>query len=243
MKRWWHRLARWWRTTGDSDPQSLIWARIAATFPPIFTANQWAMHQQLAATFLRHKRFWGADGLTVTPEMAATVAFGAACYAHRAGIAIFDDFIGIVLYPAPFQVLRRWEDETGVVHEWPDTLEGETWAQGPVVLSWLSDPSERWAVVIHEFAHRFDAALGGIWNETWLSAWERAAQEPAHLPFSPEALEDPGEFIAYTAETFFLAAPRLKTWDLGLYSLWCQLTGLDPAAVTQVSHTNRKEPS
>lgn len=239
-------LTRWWRGWGNrrrpsTEPEPL-WETAAAALPLCFTQAVEARHLALASQFLRRKRFWGAAGLTVTPEMAATVAYGAACYLHRHGVALFDDFVGIILYPAPFAVRRRWEKESGVIHEWDDTLEGETWPQGPVVLSWLTDPAERAAVILHEFAHRFDAALGGLWDATWEAAWKRAEQAPAgELPFDEAALEAPEEFIAYSAETFFLAPQGLQAWDLGLYSRWCQLTGLDPAAGIPSIRTTREE--
>ncbi len=237
----WRRLWAWRRpppaavtASSAADP---FWRSITATLPFVPAAHEAERLVELALSFLAQKKFWGAQGLTLTPEMAATVAYGAALLAYREGLTLFDDFVGVVLYPAPFRVYRRWEEgESGIVHESLETLDGETWENGPVVVAWLDDPLERWAVIVHELAHRLDAALGGIWGPVWEASWSRACEAfdaNSSLPFDDYALTDPVEFVAVTAEAFVLTPDLLKNWDSALYWEWSRITGLNPARMAR----------
>ena len=136
--------------------------------------------RELATLFLRRKRFSGAQGLQVTDAMAVAVAAQAALMllgrslldeqvnANRAFDALdwFDNSVGVVLHPGPMLSLRSTADGSGLVHEGPRVLLGESMAGGPVTLSWAdvkaaSGHAERGSnLVLHEFAHVLDAARG-----------------------------------------------------------------------------------
>jgi Mlc titration factor MtfA (ptsG expression regulator) len=62
-------------------------------------------------------------------------------------------------------VPRSVTDEAGVVHEYDETISGEAWEGGPLLLSWedVQDSTVReqpYNVVIHEFAHKLDMLDG-----------------------------------------------------------------------------------
>lgn len=209
-----------------------FWRTIAASLPFAVTTSEFDRLQRLAEAFLHEKRFWGAHGFAITAEIAGTVAWGAALLAYRHGLALYRDFVGVILYSAPFRVRRQLHTEAGIESEWDDTLDGETWEQGPVLVTWQPDPTERWAVILHELAHRVDFACDGLWNRHWEAAWDtahRAVRQGGTLPFDDYALTDPAEFVAVTAEAFFLTPTNLKYWDERLYLEWSRVTGLDPA--------------
>ncbi len=224
-----------------------FWRDIEAQLPEFawLTDAQRQRLRALAEAFLRRKRFWGAHGFEVTPEVAGLIAYHAALIAHRAGLFIYDGFAGVIVYPGAFVRQRRLEDEWGVVHEWEDELSGETWEQGPVVLAWHEARDATMNTFLHEFAHRFDAASGAIdgcpplppeispraWQRVWSRALARAEEEAKHglaLPFDEYALAGPEEFFAVLTESFFLHGEALQTWDDAVYSHLVALYGLDP---------------
>jgi Mlc titration factor MtfA (ptsG expression regulator) len=83
------------------------------------------------------------------------------------GLEAYPRFAEIIVYPGDFIVQREMVDDDGVVHEWTESLAGEAWEGGPVVLSWdaagASAPEQpSFNVVIHEFAHKLDMSNGAM---------------------------------------------------------------------------------
>lgn len=118
----------------------------------------------LCATFVAKKAVSGAAGFEVTPEVRAAIAVQACLPALNLGLAGYDDFVEIVVYPDQFLVPRTRVDDAGVVHEALEALAGEAMDGGPVVLSWADAmPGHEFGetnVVIHEFVHKLDLADG-----------------------------------------------------------------------------------
>ena len=177
--------------------------------------HEQARLRRLAAHFLAQKEFTGAHGLQVTDGMAVAVA-AQACLPllHLGGarrpeqaLALYDDFVGIVLQPGPAIAPRQRQDEAGVVHRYAETLLGEAMPGGPVMLSWpdvaAADAQALRGsnVVIHEFAHKIDMHAGPAdgcpplpagfmgarsaregrlhWHAVWQSAYERFCERLA----------------------------------------------------------------
>ncbi|MDM0072867.1 zinc-dependent peptidase [Variovorax sp. J2P1-59] len=128
--------------------------------------------RQLAAEFLRDKRFHGAHGFVITDEVALAVAAQAVLpVLHlKGGLNWYDDFVGIVVHPSEAVALRKTTDATGVVHEYEEVVAGEAMDRGPVMLSWQDvlassvTRAEGYNVVIHEFAHKIDLRGGGAFD-------------------------------------------------------------------------------
>ncbi|VWX63495.1 conserved hypothetical protein [Burkholderiales bacterium 8X] len=124
--------------------------------------------RRLAATFLRDKEFHGAHGFVITDEVALAIAAQAVLpILHLpGGLDWYDDFVGIVVHPSEAVALRKITDETGVVHEYEETVAGEAMDRGPVMLSWQDvlagsvTQDDGYNVVIHEFAHKLDMRAG-----------------------------------------------------------------------------------
>lgn len=171
-QRW---LPRPWRRLPPLQPE--MWMGIVERHP--FLARLGNADRDrlclLSRHFLLEKEFHGAHGLTVTDDMALTVA-AQACLpllhirtpsgrrgqdAMRA-LDWYDDFVGIVIQPGAALARRRHADETGVVHQYEEALAGEAMDRGPVMLSWedvLAAPrtaDQGHNLVIHEFVHKID---------------------------------------------------------------------------------------
>jgi Mlc titration factor MtfA (ptsG expression regulator) len=124
--------------------------------------------RQLAAEFLRDKRFHGAHGFVISDEVALAIAAQAVLpVLHlKGGLDWYDDFIGVVVHPSEAVAPRTTIDATGVVHEYEEIVAGEAMDRGPVMLSWQdvlasgATRDEGYNVVIHEFAHKIDMRGG-----------------------------------------------------------------------------------
>lgn len=156
----------------------------------------------------------------------------------------------IVLLPDAFRRRVEEMDESGVVHEYQDERVGETWHQGPVVLS-LADVLESgdWTgfnVIIHELAHKLDMGNSmdadgfpplpsdvstTTWYRTFTHVWDDlqahlARDEPT--PIDDYAATHPGECFAVCCEYFFTAPDKLDAAYPELYALLKQYFRQDP---------------
>jgi hypothetical protein len=199
----------------------------AATLP---AADQERL-RALVLRFLRAKTFEGAAGLQVTDGMRVHVALQACLLVLNLDFDYYAGWHAVILYPGDFRVPKELVDEAGVVHHWTEELAGESWEQGPVILSWdasaVRDPDMN--IVLHEFAHKLDM-LDGVangcpplpadiapddWRRDLETAYERFCtaldhQEPVDL--DDYAAESPAEFFAVLSEMFFLQ-PRMVQTD------------------------------
>jgi Mlc titration factor MtfA (ptsG expression regulator) len=121
----------------------------------------------LTEQLLANKEMGATGNLDLTAEMQVTIAVQACLPILNLGIEWYRGWSGIVVYPAEFQVPREVVDDDGVVHEFTDTLAGEAWDGGPLLLSWAdacgAQPQDGpWSlnVVIHEFTHKIDMLNG-----------------------------------------------------------------------------------
>ncbi len=124
----------------------------------------------LAAQFLRDKEFHGAHGFAITDEVALAIAAQAVLpVLHlKAGLAWYDDFVGIVVQASEVVARRKTQDDVGVVHEYTEVIAGEAMEHGPIMLSWQDvlagsgrgSGEHGYNVVIHEFAHKIDMRSG-----------------------------------------------------------------------------------
>lgn len=219
------------------------WAR-AVTFLPYCQALDPTDRQRLrdlATLFLLQKRFEGAAGLVVTDEMRLWVALQACVLILNLGLEYYAGWSAVILYPGDFRVRRRhaeelaeapWQHESlALVHEAEDELSGESWPQGPVILSWqaVNTSSTKQNIVLHEFAHKIDMLNGdadgfpplhaGMHAQAWTRDFEAAYQDLCDALDSDQpvridayAAESPAEFFAVLSETFFID-PRLVYED------------------------------
>jgi hypothetical protein len=185
----------------------------------------------------------GEHALEVTPHMRILIAVQASLLLLGRGVSVtdamrdYDGWENVVVYPGDFPRTQDYEDEAGVVHRLNETIAGESWYGGPVLLSWPAveagyDQSGM-ALVIHEFAHKIDMLDGDVNgippmpNRAAHDAF-KAAINAAYADFcvrvdagedtaiDPYAAELIDEFFAVTCEVFF-AEPELLQLEYAEY--------------------------
>lgn len=200
--------------------------------------------------FLDQITFRGCRGLKVTEAMQLSIA-AQACILVVNSPNWYDTLRNVLVYPSAFRALRN-SHEGMVVHEDEQTLLGESWARGPVVLSWAHalegglDDKDGHNVVIHEFAHQLDALTGhtnGIpilrkgqryegWEKAMLEAFDVHVERVAHgigTVIDPYGATNHEEFFAEVIVTFFEKPQALRGEEPSLYAQLSQLLAIDPA--------------
>lgn len=204
--------------------------------------------RDLSLDFLATKEFHGAQGFELTDEILLSIALQACLPVLNLGLDAYRGWVGVVVYPGDFVIPRSVVDEDGVVHEYTETVMGEAWEGGPVVLSWSHDPREEDApnVVIHEFAHKLDMLNGAVdglpdlpgdfsrqeWATDMMAAYEALCRQVDRgLPtfLDPYASEDPAEFFAVASEAFFQQPTGLLSAHPRVYRLLARFYRQDPA--------------
>ncbi|MFM7109490.1 MAG: zinc-dependent peptidase [Planctomycetaceae bacterium] len=204
------------------------------------------------AVFLAEKRFEGCGGLAITDEVRLAVAGQAGVAALGLGDEQFDRLKSILVHPGDFRVPASASVGGDVELEWREARLGETWTGGSMSLSWpevvaggrMRDGPR--SVVIHEFAHQFDALDGEIdgvpplpagraraWAAECAACRERfdaALDEGRATPFDDYAAESPAEFFAVASECFFQDPHRLARHDPALHDLLIEAWRQDPRA-------------
>lgn len=213
------------------------------------TADEHTRLRELAHQFIAEKEWNGAGGLVLSAAQQLSIALQACLPILNLGLDWYRGWIGIVVYPGDFVIPRHTLDAAGVVHEFADTVLGEAWEGGPVLLSWFDDMNAVGDVniVIHEFAHTLDMTNGAVDGMPALHKEMRpanwiAAFAPAYADFcrrvdageataiDPYAAEHPGEFFAVASEVFFEAADLLQETYPAVYAQLRQFYRQNPGA-------------
>ena len=184
--------------------------------------------RQLSGLFLAHKTMVGVRGIELTRAMQISIAAQACLPILNLGLAAYNGWIELVIYPGAFKVNRNFTDANGLVHQENQDLSGESWERGPLILSWDSIEQESRQlipghnVIIHEFAHKLDMLNGRAngmpplhpnmpietWTRTLSQAFETLNKNLDHFHYSyinPYASTNPAEFFAVISEYFFTA--------------------------------------
>ncbi len=227
-----------------SQPFPAAWRDILRQRVPYFRQMPADLQLQLKKhiqVFIAEKPFIGCAGLQVTEEMRVTIA-AQACLLILNRRTGYPQLRQILLYPAAFLVDRVQTHDGGVQHAQRQTLLGESWGQGQVVLSWndtvqgASVIDDGRNVVIHEFAHQLDQEsgtangappMGG--GAARVQRWSRVlgdafAQLQAQVQRGEPSLLDaygatnPAEFFAVVSEVFFEQTEQLAREHPALYA-------------------------
>ncbi|MBL8472716.1 MAG: zinc-dependent peptidase [Rhodocyclaceae bacterium] len=231
------------------------WARVEARLPlleGLLGAADQDRLRALALEFLADKDISGAHGLVVSDDMRLEIALQAALPILNLDLDWYAGFSGIVVYPGDFVVPRSIADADGVVHEYDETVVGEAWEGGPVLLSWFEDNDELGDanVVIHEFAHQLDMREGGangmpplhagMLRAQWTAAFRKAyrnfrglVRAGRDVGIDPYAAECPAEFFAVLSEVFFEDPLLLRERYPQVYEQLAQFYRQDTAANVQ----------
>lgn len=206
---------------------------------------------ELVARFLTQVRIVGCRDLAIDDDLRAAVA-GHACLllVGRPDLPLYPDLTDVLVYPSTYVRRDEWALDGSIVLQEEDVpYDGESWDRGCVVLSAKAVREgarelDGFNVVLHEFAHQFDALDGGSngcppmprdlarrWAPAMQAAWQQlieADRRGEETFLDPYGAESPAEFFAVLTETF-LELP----WDLALehpalHALMTELFGLDP---------------
>jgi Mlc titration factor MtfA (ptsG expression regulator) len=258
------RLASWRRRRVIAhtplDPEQWRIACAALPFLAGLNDEENARLYELTVLFLDAKQMAGARGLELVNEIRLSIAIQACLPVLNLGLEYYAGWVGIVVYPGEFVVPRAEHDDDGVVHEYDESIAGETWDAGPVILSWedvalaAGDADAGYNVVIHEFAHKLDMLNGeadgmpplhrGMERKAWQVALgaaygdfcrqvDRYDEDDAALEefvIDPYAAEHPGEFFAVLSEAFFVIPQVVKTEYPEVYAQFARFYRQDPAA-------------
>lgn len=246
---WFHALLNLFRKKPPEIPEAL-WQHTLDSLPIFQHLNsaQRIQLKNLSQMFLANKEFTGAHGLKLNDRMLVNIAAQACLPILELGLNAYRGWVGIIVYPNEFVVHRQIMDENGVMHEFDDTLAGEAWEGGPVILSWqdTQQADAAYNVVIHEFAHKLDMLNGetdgipalhsGLTRETWVSVLDKCYEDFCHRVdageatlLDPYAAEHPSEFFAVCSECFFANATGLHEIYPDFYRLLSLYFRQDPA--------------
>jgi Mlc titration factor MtfA (ptsG expression regulator) len=211
--------------------------------------------EQHIQVFVAEKSFLGCAGQVITDEVRVTIAAQACLLILNRRTDYFPTLRQVLVYPGAFVVERLAPAPLGVpgiLQEHRQTLSGESWTQGQVVISW-EDVVEGAAivddgrnVVIHEFAHQLDQQKGYANGAPWLGRrdryprWSRVmSEEFARLQqqallgelslFSHYGATNPAEFFAVVSEVFFEQPRAMAASHPALYGELRTLYRVDPA--------------
>jgi MtfA peptidase len=208
--------------------------------------------RELSTLFLHEKTFEGADGLELTASMREVIAVQACLPVLGLGLEQYENWKTTVVVPDVFIQEHLAYDDAGVVHEWDEDKSGESWDEGPVILSWKDVDASGWGdgynVIIHEAAHRLDLLDGEVngrpglhpgmdpaeWSAVFSAAFKdlsrRARRRKRGLPIDPYAVEDDAEFFAVSCEYFFEQPGLLRSEYPDVYRLLAAYFKQDPGA-------------
>jgi Mlc titration factor MtfA (ptsG expression regulator) len=200
--------------------------------------------------FLDQVEFIGCNGLDVTEEMRLSIA-AQACLLVVNSDTWYDHLQTILIYPGAFKS-RRARRNGYVVTEREVVRTGESWARGPVILSWTharqgaANDHDGRNVVLHEFAHQIDDLSGRIdgvpnlrgdqsfagWAKAFIEAYERHVRHVRRgrrTVVDAYGAEGPEEFFAVAVEAFFERPVQLVRAEPAVYEQLSKFFRLEPA--------------
>ena len=210
--------------------------------------------QRLVKQFLHQKKFVGCEGVEVDDEMRYTIAGQACLLLLNRPSKVYRALHTILVYPSAFLVPRQQVEAGGVVTAHRQTLLGESWDDGRVVLSWADvkrgyrDWTDGHNVVLHEFAHQLDSESGSTNGAPYLGSEESYRSWSAVLSRDFDTLRydayygrqdsvldhygatSPAEFFAVATETFFEKPWQMAERHAALYEEFMKYYRVDPRA-------------
>jgi hypothetical protein len=246
MHGFWQRRKLRRRWFADRD-----WEAVCARVPLLGGLGdaELALLREQATLFLADKIVAPSASYALRTDQAIEIAAWAALPILHRGTGAYSSFRGVIVYPDEFLAPREEIDEFGVVHSGHEEVIGESWDDGPMLLSWADVEASRvpgcGSVVIHECAHKLDLGDGemngvpdlarsGIdtveWARVMRAAWEsmgREEEERGETTIDGYALESPAEFFAVLCEEFFTAPRRLRRRFPEAHALLARYFGVD----------------
>lgn len=199
--------------------------------------------KELAILFLHYKSLEVVDDLELTTAMQLNIALQACLLILNLGLNWYAGWHSVIIYPGAFTKKSVVIDEFGIQHEGQVNLSGESWQQGPVILSWDDalhhGERNRENVIIHEFAHKLDSLNGRAngfpplhadmsapqWSKVFNHAYQDLVlhqEKHQPIPINAYAATSPAEFFAVFSEYFFEKPEILIHYYPEVYELLSQ---------------------
>jgi MtfA peptidase len=245
----------WRRRRIARQPFPAEWRRLLRHRVPAFRRMPPDLQSQLRKriqVFVAEKPFIGCAGMRITDEVRVTVAALACMLILNRPADVFPALREILVYPGAFAASRSVADEAGLQREVRQSMAGESWARGQVILSWqdvlegaaIADDGRN--VVLHEFAHQLDHEKGYASGVPFLGGhrhayarWSQVFQrEFDHLRaglaqgqdtlLGAYAATEPAEFFAVATEVFFEQAAAMADRHPALFAALRSYYRVDP---------------
>jgi len=236
-----------------SNLDESLWRAVLDRFPftRALSGEERARLREQVGLFLHEKSIVGAGGLVVRDGMRMSIAAQACMLILNLDLEYYRGWVEVIVYPDEFVAEYDYVDEDGIAHHVEAPMTGESWLEGPVILSWadaeLRGEEPGYNVVIHEFAHKLDMLNGdangfpplhpGMDREAWPRAFGAAYDDfcgrvargdPSAI--DPYAAEHPAEFFAVLSEAFFETPAAVRAEYRDVYHQLAAFYRQDPAA-------------
>ena len=245
---------RWRLRRALAQPFPAAWSAILERNLPAYTAmaaDLQAQLRRLVQQFLHQKKFIGCEGQEIDDEVRVTIAAQAALLLLNRHSKVYPGLHTVLVYPSAFLVPRAQVDGAGVVTPGAQSLLGESWGDGRVVLSWDHVPragahvESGQNVVLHEFAHQLDSESGSnngapflgdpAYYQRWSTVLARDfhnlqldAMYRQHSVIDHYGATSPAEFFAVATETFFEKPHEMAGRHPELYEQFLGYYRVDP---------------
>ncbi len=237
-----------------TTPLPKEWEGIIEKNVPLYRRLPDELREQLGGlvqVFLAEKKFEGCGGLDMTDEIRVTIAAQASMLLLNRKTKYFRKLKTVLVYPRSY-VAKQFSSAGGVHIEGHSVRLGESWQNGPVVLSWdsvrggTSIITDGQNVVLHEFAHQLDQEDGLadgapiLERRSRYAAWAQVLSEEYEVlqgkkkkhrrsVLNKYGATNPAEFFAVATEAFFEKARQMKEKQPELYEELSEYYKLDPA--------------
>jgi MtfA peptidase len=203
-----------------------LWQTVVERYPFVhaLSAEERARLRDWVVLFLHEKSIECAGGLAVRDEMRVCIAAQACMLILNLDLDCYRGWVEVIVYPDEFVAEYEYVDEDGIAHRVEEPMTGESWLEGPVILSWADAESRGggtgYNVVLHEFAHKLDMLNGdangfpplhsgmdrNLWSSVFNTAYEDfrgRVERREDTDIDAYGAESPAEFFAVMSEAFF----------------------------------------
>ena len=220
---------------------------------PIYKHLPEALKHQLHGlvnVFLAEKKFVGCGGQEITDEVRVTIAAQACMLLLNRKSTFYPKLKTIYVYPHTY-VAKGLMNDDGLIIEGKSVRLGESWQNGPVVLTWDSvtggarNIQDGRNVVFHEFAHQLDQEDGDadgapiLENRSDYRTWAAVLGEEyenlrnktrkrRRSVIRKYGATNPAEFFAVATEAFFEKPRQMHKKAPDLYEELKSYYHLDP---------------
>ena len=204
----------------------------------------------LVNVFLAEKTFISCGGLEISDEIKATIAAQACMLLLNRKTKFYPKLKTIYVYPHTY-VAKSLQNDGGLIVEGKSVRLGESWQNGPVVLTWDSvtggarNIQDGRNVVFHEFAHQLDQEDGDadgapiLENRSCYRSWAQVLGEEYERlcnktrgrhrsVLNKYGSTNPAEFFAVATEAFFEKPKQMHKRSPELYEELKSYYKLDP---------------